>query len=40
MLSIDHPNVLKVLEFNNDGEKISRVDGSRKPITYAIMELA
>ncbi len=38
--SIDHPNVLKVLAFNNDGEKISKIDGNTKPVTYSIMELA
>ena len=40
MSSIDHPNVLKVLAFNNDGEKISKIDGNTKPVTYSIMELA
>ena len=40
MSLITHPNVLRLIEYNNDGVKSSKTDGSITPVSYAVVELA
>ena len=37
---INHPNVLRLIEFNNDGHKTCKRDGRVIPIAYAVVEVA
>ena len=39
MGEINHPNVLRLLEYSNDGKKTSKKDGSVSTIAYAVMEV-
>ena len=40
MSLITHPNVLRLIEYNNDGIKTSKTDGSVRTVAYAVVELA
>ena len=40
MSLITHPNVLRLIEYKNDGVKTSKLDGSKKTVAYAVVELA
>ena len=40
MTKVNHPNVLRLIEFNNDGYRTSRRDGSVRSVSYAVVELA
>ena len=39
MTSIQHPNVISIKEYNNDGKKIKK-DGTEVKVCYAVLELA